>query len=146
MRLSDKVLKILQLAGLSESQVKSALARLELEDKLPKIARAIRRLGMQATITVNGSQWSADIDGLTFVGVIDEQAVNQSARQVNRTVNRQGDSARSILTELKARGVDVSDAAIQYAATYIQRVKRLQDAIRQHPDLLDRAVKLGLMQ
>jgi hypothetical protein len=41
--------------------------------------------------------------------------------------------------------VDVSDAAIQYAATYIQRTKRLQDAIKAHPDLHERARKLGLL-
>jgi hypothetical protein len=134
----------MQLAGLSDDQIQAALARLELEAQLPKFARALRRLGTQVKFTVNGSNWTAEVDGLTFEGAIDEQAVDQSARQVKS--GKSGDSARAILTELKARGVDVSDAAIQYAATYIQRVKRLQDAIRQYPDLLDRAIKLGLMQ
>jgi SOS response regulatory protein OraA/RecX len=140
----EQLVRALQLAGLSEQQIQEALARLELADRLPKVARALRKLGVQVTITVNGSNWTAEVDGLTFEGAIDEQAVDQSARQVKS--GKSGDSARAILTELKARGVDVSDAAIQYAATYIQRVKRLQDAIRQYPDLLDRAIKLGLMQ
>jgi hypothetical protein len=145
MRITDKVMRILQLAGLSESQVKSALARLELEDKLPKIARAIRRLGVQVTITVNGSTWSAEVDGIQFVGVIDESAVTQSPRQ-GGTKRAAGDSARAILQDLQARGVEVSDAALRYAAAYIARTKRLQDAIAAHPDLLERARKLGLMQ
>jgi hypothetical protein len=144
MRITDKVLKILQLAGLSESQIKSALARLELEDKLPKIARAIRRLGVQVTITVNGSTWSAEVDGIQFVGVIDESAVTQSPRQ-GGTKRAAGDSARAILQDLQARGVEVSDAALRYAAAYIARTKRLQDAIAAHPDLLERARKLGLL-
>jgi ribosome-associated translation inhibitor RaiA len=139
----EKLVQALQLAGLSEQQIEEALARLELTNRLPKVARALRKLGVQVTITVNGSNWTAEVDGLTFEGAIDE-AVDQSARQVKS--GKSGDSARAILTELRARGVDVSDAAIQYAATYIQRVKKLQDAIRQHPDLLDRARKLGLME
>jgi hypothetical protein len=140
----EQVVRALQLAGLSEQQIQEALARLELTDRLPKVARALRKLGVQVTITVNGSNWTAEVDGLTFEGAIDEQAVDQSARQVKS--GKSGDSARAILTELRVRGVDVSDAAIQYAATYIQRVKKLQEAIRQHPDLLDRAVKLGLIK
>jgi hypothetical protein len=140
----EQVVRALQLAGLSEQQIQEALARLELTDRLPKVARALRKLGVQVTITVNGSSWTAEVDGLTFEGAIDEQAVDQSARPVKS--GKSGDSARAILTELRARGVDVSDAAIQYAATYIQRVKKLQEAIRQHPDLLDRAVKLGLIK
>jgi len=138
----EQVVRAMQLAGLTDEQIQAALARLELEAQLPKFARALRRLGTQVKFTVNGSNWTAEVDGLTFEGAIDE-AVDQSARQAKA---RQGDSARAILTELRARGVDVSDAAIQYAATYIQRVKKLQDAIRQHPDLLDRAVKLGLIK
>jgi hypothetical protein len=140
----EQVVRAMQLAGLSDDQIQAALARLELEAQLPKFARALRRLGTQVKFTVNGSNWTAEVDGLTFEGAIDEQAVDQSARQVKS--GKSGDSARAILTELKARGVDVSDAAIQYAATYIQRTKRLQDAIRQYPDLLERAIKLGLMQ
>jgi sarcosine oxidase gamma subunit len=140
----EQVVRAMQLAGLSEQQIQAALARLELEAQLPKFARALRRLGAQVTFIVKGSNWSAEIDGLQFSGTLDESAVNQSARQVKS--GKSGDSARAILTELRARGVDVSDAAIQYAAAYIQRVKKLQDAIRQHPDLLDRARKLGLLQ
>jgi hypothetical protein len=91
MRTTEKLMRILQLAGLSEQQIKSALARLELEERLPKIVRALRKLGVQA------------------------------------------------------RGVEVSDAALRYAAAYITRTKRLQDAIAAHPDLLERARKLGLL-
>jgi hypothetical protein len=140
----EQVVRAMQLAGLTDEQIQAALARLELEAQLPKFARALRRLGTQVTFTVNGSSWTAEVDGLTFEGAIDEQAVDQSARQVKS--GKSGDSARSILTELRARGVDVSDAAIQYAATYIQRTKRLQDAIKAHPDLHERARKLGLME
>jgi hypothetical protein len=139
----EQVVRAMQLAGLTDEQIQAALARLELEAQLPKFARALRRLGTQVTFTVNGSSWTAEVDGLTFEGAIDEQAVDQSARQVKS--GKSGDSARSILTELRARGVDVSDAAIQYAATYIQRTKRLQDAIKAHPDLHERARKLGLL-
>jgi hypothetical protein len=144
MRMSEKVLKILQLAGLSEQQIKSALTRMELEERLPKLARALRKFGVQVTIVVNGSTWSAEIDGLQFVGVIDESAVNQSARQ-GGTKRQSGDSARAILKELAARGVEVSEAALQYAAAYISRTKRLQEAIKAHPDLYERAKRLGLL-
>jgi hypothetical protein len=146
MRMSEKVLKILQLAGLSEQQIKSALTRMELEERLPKLARALRKFGVQVTIVVNGSTWSAEIDGLQFVGVIDESAVNQSARQVKSGKSgKSGDSARAILEELAARGVEVSEAALKYAAAYITRTKRLQEAIKAHPDLYERAKRLGLL-
>jgi hypothetical protein len=144
MRTTEKLMRILQLAGLSEQQIKSALARLELEERLPKIARALRKLGVQVSITVNGTTWRAEVDGLEFVGVIDESAVTQSPRQ-GGTKRAAGDSARAILQDLQARGVEVSDAALRYAAAYITRTKRLQDAIAAHPDLLDRARKLGLL-
>jgi len=140
----EQVVRAMQLAGLSDEQIQAALARLELEAKLPKFARALRRLGAQVTIVVNGSNWTAEIDGLTFQGAIDESAVNQSARQVKS--GKSGDSARAILRDLQARGVEVSAAALEYAAAYITRTKRLQEAIRQHPDLYERARKLGLMQ
>jgi hypothetical protein len=140
----EQVVRALQLAGLSEQQIQEALARLELTDRLPKVARALRKLGVQVTITVNGSNWTAEVDGLTFEGAIDEQAVDQSARQGKS--GKSGDSARAILRDLQARGVEVSEAALQYAAAYISRTKRLQEAIRAHPDLLERAIKLGLMQ
>jgi hypothetical protein len=139
----EKLVQALKMAGLSDEQVNEALARLEWADKLPKIARALARLGAPyATITVVGNEWRAEVDGYTFQGTLTE-ATDEPTRQGK---GKSGDSARAILTELRARGVDVSDAAIQYAATYIQRTKRLQDAIRQHPDLLDRAVKLGLIK
>jgi hypothetical protein len=144
MRTTEKLMRILQLAGLSEQQIKSALARLELEERLPKIVRALRKLGVQVSITVNGTTWRAEVDGLEFVGVIDESAVTQSPRQVG-TKRAAGDSARAILQDLQARGVEVSDAALRYAAAYITRTKRLQDAIAAHPDLLERARKLGLL-
>jgi hypothetical protein len=144
MRTTEKLMRILQLAGLSEQQIKSALARLELEERLPKIARALRKLGVQVSITVNGTTWRAEVDGLEFVGVIDESAVTKSPRQ-GGTKRAAGDSARAILQDLQARGVEVSDAALRYAAAYITRTKRLQDAIAAHPDLLDRARKLGLL-
>jgi transcriptional regulator with XRE-family HTH domain len=139
----EKLAQALKMAGLSEAQIEEALARLEWADKLPKIARALARLGAPyVTITVVGNEWRAEVDGYTFQGTLTE-AADEPARQGK---GKSGDSARAILTELKARGVDVSDAAIQYAATYIQRVKRLQDAIRQHPDLYERAKRLGLLQ
>jgi transcriptional regulator with XRE-family HTH domain len=140
----EKLVQALKMAGLTEAQIEEALARLEWADKLPKIARALQRFGVPyVTVTVVGNQWTAEVDGHRFEGTLTEEPAEQLAGKVKA---RQGDSARAILTELRARGVDVSDAAIQYAATYIQRVKKLQDAIRQHPDLLDRAVKLGLLQ
>jgi hypothetical protein len=145
MRTTEKLMRILQLAGLSEQQIKSALARIELEERLPKIVRALRKLGVQVSITVNGTTWRAEVDGIEFVGVIDESAVTQSPRQ-GGTKRAAGDSARAILQDLQARGVEVSDAALRYAAAYIARTKRLQDAIAAHPDLLERARKLGLMQ
>jgi hypothetical protein len=140
----EQVVRAMQLAGLSDEQIQAALARLELEAQLPKFARALRRLGTQVKFTVNGSNWTAEVDGLTFEGAIDEQAVDQSARPVKS--GKSGDSARAILRDLQARGVEVSEAALQYAAAYISRTKRLQEAIKAHPDLLERAQKLGLMQ
>jgi len=140
----EQVVRAMQLAGLTDDQIQAALARLELEAKLPKFARALRRLGAQVTITVNGSNWTAEVDGLTFQGAIDESAVNQLPRQGKS--GKSGDSARAILRDLQARGVEVSAAALEYAAAYITRTKRLQEAIRQHPDLYERARKLGLMQ
>jgi hypothetical protein len=140
----EQVVRAMQLAGLSEQQIQAALARLELEAQLPKFARALRRLGAQVTFIVKGSNWSAEIDGLQFSGTLDESAVSQSPRQGKS--GKSGDSARAILRDLQARGVEVSEAALQYAAAYISRTKRLQEAIRAHPDLLERARKLGLMQ
>jgi len=139
----DKLMQALKLAGLTEAQIDEALARLEWADKLPKIARALARLGAPyATITVVGDEWRAEVDGYTFQGTLTE-AAEEPTRQGR---GKSGDSARAILRDLQARGVDVSEAALQYAAAYITRTKRLQEAIRQHPDLLDRAVKLGLIK
>jgi hypothetical protein len=140
----EQVVRAMQLAGLSDEQIQAALARLELEANLPKFAKALRRLGSQVTFTVKGPNWSAEIDGLQFSGTLDESAISQSPRQVKS--GKSGDSARAILKDLQARGVDVSEAALTYAAAYITRTKRLQDAIRQHPDLYERAKKLGLLQ
>jgi hypothetical protein len=140
----EQVVRAMQLAGLSDDQIQAALARLEIEANLPKFARALRRLGAQVTFIVKGSNWSAEIDGLQFSGTLDESAVNQSPRQ-GGTKRQSGDSARAILRDLQARGVEVTEAALQYAAAYITRTKRLQDAIKSHPDLHERARKLGLL-
>jgi hypothetical protein len=140
----EKLVQALKMAGLSDTQVNEALARLAWADKLPKIARALARLGAPyATITVVGNEWRAEIDGYTFEGVLadDTQPSEKSGR-----VGKSGDSARAILRDLAERGVEVSEAALQYAAAYISRTKRLQEAIKSHPDLYERARKLGLMQ
>jgi hypothetical protein len=140
----EQLVRALQLAGLSEQQIQEALARLEWADKLPKIARALARLGAPyATITVVGNEWRAEVDGYTFQGTLTE-ATDEPTRQGKS--GKSGDSARAILRDLQARGVEVTEAALQYAAAYISRTKRLQEAIKAHPDLLDRAIKLGLMQ
>jgi hypothetical protein len=139
----EQVVRAMQLAGLSEQQIQEALARLEWADKLPKIARALACLGVPyATITVVGNEWRAEVDGYTFQGTLTE--ATEPTRQGKS--GKSGDSARAILRDLQARGVEVSEAALQYAAAYISRTKRLQEAIRAHPDLLERAIKLGLMQ
>jgi hypothetical protein len=139
----EKLVQALKMAGLSDEQVNEALARLERADKLPKIARALARLGAPyVTVTVIGNQWTAEVDGHRFEGTLTE--ATEPTRQGKS--GKSGDSARAILRDLQARGVEVSEAALQYAAAYIQRTKRLQEAIRQHPDLLERARKLGLLQ
>jgi hypothetical protein len=139
----EKLMQALKLAGLSDAQVNEALARLEWADKLPKIARALARLGAPyATITVVGNEWRADVDGYTFQGTLTEVG-DEPTRQGK---GKSGDSARAILRDLQARGVEVTEAALQYAAAYISRTKRLQEAIKAHPDLLERARKLGLLQ
>jgi len=139
----EKLVQVLKMAGLSDAQVNEALARLEWADKLPKIARALARLGVPyVTVTVIGNQWTAEVDGHRLEGTLTE--ATEPTRQGKS--GKSGDSARAILRDLQARGVEVSEAALQYAAAYIQRTKRLQDAIRAHPDLLERARKLGLMQ
>jgi hypothetical protein len=139
----EKLVQALKMAGLSDAQVNEALARLEWADKLPKIARALARLGAPyATITVVGDEWRAEVDGYTFQGNLTE-ATDEPTRQGK---GKSGDSARAILRDLQARGVEVSEAALQYAAAYISRTKRLQEAIKAHPDLYERARKLGLLQ
>jgi hypothetical protein len=139
----EKLVQALKMAGLSDEQVNEALARLEWADKLPKIAGALARLGVPyATITVVGNEWRAEVDGYTFQGTLTE--ATEPTRQGKS--GKSGDSARAILRDLQARGVEVTEAALQYAAAYISRTKRLQEAIRAHPDLYDRARKLGLMQ
>jgi hypothetical protein len=138
----EKLAQALKLAGLSDAQIDEALARLEWADKLPKIARALARLGVPyVTVTVIGNQWTAEVDGHRLEGTLTE--ATEPSRQGK---GKSGDSARAILKDLQARGVEVSAAALQYAAAYISRTKRLQEAIRAHPDLLERARKLGLMQ
>jgi hypothetical protein len=139
----EKLVQALKMAGLSDEQVNEALARLEWADKLPKIAGALARLGVPyATITVVGNEWRAEVDGYTFQGTLTE--ATEPTRQGKS--GKSGDSARAILRDLQARGVEVTEAALQYAAAYISRTKRLQEAIKAHPDLLERARKLGLMQ
>jgi hypothetical protein len=139
----EQVVRAMQLAGLSEQQIQEALARLEWADKLPKIARALARLGVPyVTVTVIGNQWAAEVDGHRLEGTLTE-ATDEPTRQGK---GKSGDSARAILRDLQARGVEVTEAALQYAAAYISRTKRLQEAIRAHPDLLERARKLGLLQ
>jgi len=139
----DKLMQALKLAGLTEAQIDEALARLEWADKLPKIARALARLGAPyATITVVGDEWRAEVDGYTFQGTLTE-AAEEPTRQGR---GKSGDSARAILRDLQARGVEVSEAALAYAAAYITRTKRLQEAIKAHPDLHERARKLGLIE
>ena len=136
----DKLMQALKLAGLSDAQIEEALARLEWADKLPKIARALKKLGVPyVTVTVIGDQWSAEVDGHRFQGTLTE--ATEPTRQ-----GKSGDSARAILRDLQARGVEVSAAALTYAAAYISRTKRLQEAIRAHPDLYERARKLGLIE
>jgi thioredoxin-like negative regulator of GroEL len=136
----EKLVQALKMAGLSDAQVNEALARLEWADKLPKIARALQKLGVPyVTVTVIGNQWAAEVDGHRLEGTLTE--ATEPTRQ-----GKSGDSARAILRDLQARGVEVTEAALQYAAAYISRTKRLQEAIRQHPDLYERAQKLGLMQ
>jgi hypothetical protein len=71
------------------------------------------------------------------------EATDEPTRQGK---GKSGDSARAILRDLQARGVEVTEAALQYAAAYISRTKRLQEAIKAHPDLYERAQKLGLLQ
>jgi hypothetical protein len=140
----EKLVQALKMAGLSDEQVNEALARLEWADKLPKIARALARLGVPyVTVTVIGNQWTAEVDGHRLEGTLTE-AGDEPTRQGKS--GKSGDSARAILRDLQARGVEVSEAALQYAAAYIQRTKRLQEAIKAHPDLYERARKLGLMQ
>jgi len=139
----DKLMQVLKLAGLSDAQIDETLARLEWADKLPKIARALARLGVPyVTITVVGNEWRAEVDGYTFQGTLTE--VTEPTRQGKS--GKSGDSARAILRDLQARGVEVSEAALTYAAAYITRTKRLQEAIRQHPDLYERARQLGLIE
>jgi hypothetical protein len=139
----EKLAQALKLAGLSDAQIDEALARLEWADKLPKIARALARLGVPyVTVTVIGNQWTAEVDGHRLEGTLTE-AGDEPTRQGK---GKSGDSARAILRDLQARGVEVTEAALQYAAAYISRTKRLQEAIRAHPDLYERARKLELMQ
>jgi hypothetical protein len=138
----EKLMQALKMAGLSDEQVNEALARLEWADRLPKIARALARLGVPyVTVTVIGNQWTAEVDGHRLEGTLTE--ATEPTRQGK---GKSGDSARSILKDLQARGVEVSEAAINYAAAYISRTKRLQEAIKAHPDLYERAKRLGLMQ
>jgi hypothetical protein len=138
----EKVIEALRLAGLTDQQIEVALAKLEVTDKVTKIARAIARLGKEVTLTVKEGQWVATIDGLTVQGTVNLDEPTKSSKGNLAT----GDSARAILRDLKERGEEVTDSALQYAAAYITRSRRLQEAIRKYPDLAERARKLGLLQ
>jgi hypothetical protein len=141
----DKVIKAMRLAGLSDDQIEAALARLDLADKVTKMARALWQLGkgQKVTFEVEGQVYRAQIGDLTFDGLITPTEVKprQSRGQ------GQKDSARKILEDLSARrGYVVTEAALKYAAAYIQRNQSLQDALKRHPDLWERVIKLGILR
>jgi hypothetical protein len=80
---------------------------------------------------------------LTFEGQVTQIEVKPRQSQGQG----QKDSARKILEDLAARGgYEVTESALKYAAAYIQRTKSLQDALKGHPDLWERATKLGILK
>jgi hypothetical protein len=142
----DKVIEAMRLAGLSDDQIQAALARLDLADKVAKFARALLQLGkgQRVTFVVEGQGYKASIGDLTFEGQVTQIEANRQS-QGQRQGNK--DSARRILEDLAARGgYEVTEAALRYAAAYIQRTKSLQDALRAHPDLWERVTKLGILK
>jgi hypothetical protein len=142
----DKVIEAMRLAGLSDDQIQAALARLDLADKVTKFARALWQLGkgQRVTFVVEGQAYKASIGDLTFEGQVTQIEVKRQ-RQGQGQGNK--DSARRILEDLAARGgYEVTEAALKYAAAYIQRTKALQDALKGHPDLWERVTKLGILR
>jgi hypothetical protein len=126
--------------------IQAALARLDLADKVAKFARALLQLGkgQRVTFVVEGQGYKASIGDLTFEGQVTQIEANRQS-QGQRQGNK--DSARRILEDLAARGgYEVTEAALRYAAAYIQRTKSLQDALRAHPDLWERVTKLGILK
>jgi hypothetical protein len=141
----ETVIEAMRLAGLTDDQIEAALARLDLADKVTKFARALWQLGkgQRVTFVVEGQAYKASIGDLTFEG----QVTQIEAKPRPTEGQGQKDSARKILEDLANRGgYVVTESALQYAAAYISRTKRLQEAIKAHPDLYERARKLGLMQ
>jgi hypothetical protein len=140
----DKVIEAMRLAGLSDDQIQAALARLDLADKVTKLARALWQLGkgQRVTFEVEGQAYRAQIGDLTFEG----QVTPIEAKPRQNQGQGQKDSARKILEDLANRGYPVTDAALRYAAAYIQRTKSLQDALKGHPDLWERVTKLGILK
>jgi len=142
----DKVIEAMRLAGLSDDQIQAALARLDLADKVAKIARALWQVGkgQRVTFVVEGQAYRAQIGDLTFEGQV---TLIEAKRQGQGQGQRERDSARRILEELAQRGgYVVTESALKYAAAYIQRTKSLQDALKAHPDLWERVVKLGILK
>jgi hypothetical protein len=142
----DKVIEAMRLAGLSDDQIQAALQRLDLSDKVTKFARALWQLGkgQKVTFVLEGQAYRAQIGDLTFEGQV---TPIEAKRQGQGQGQGQGkDSARRILEELANRGYPVTDAALRYAAAYIQRTKSLQDALKGHPDLWERVTKLGILK
>jgi hypothetical protein len=141
----DKVIEAMRLAGLSDDQIQAALARLDLADKVAKFARALWQLGkgQKVTFEVEGQAYKASIGDLTFEGQVTQI---EAKRQGQGQGQGQRDSARRILEELANRGYPVTDAALRYAAAYIQRTKSLQDALKGHPDLWERVTRLGILK
>jgi hypothetical protein len=140
----DKVIEAMRLAGLSDDQIQAALARLDLADKVTKFARALWQLGkgQKVTFVVEGQTYKASIGDLTFEGQVTQTEVKPRPQGQG-----QRDSARRILEDLAARGgYEVTEAALKYAAAYIQRTKALQDALKGHPDLWERVTKLGILK
>jgi hypothetical protein len=141
----EQVVKAMRLAGLSDDQIEAALARLDLADKVTKFARALWQLGkgQKVTFVVEGQTYKASIGDLSFEGQVTQTEVKPRQSQGQG----QKDSARKILEDLAARGgYAVSEAAIRYAAAYIQRTKAIQDALKAHPDLWERVIRLGILK
>jgi len=140
----EQAVRAMRLAGLSEAQIEAALAQLALADKVAKFARALAKLGERVTFEVQGQHYRAEVNGLTFEGEIKPIDPRPRGQGQGRG---QKDSARKVLEDLAARGgYEVTEAALKYAAAYIQRTKALQDALRAYPDLWERVKALGILK